>query len=152
MATLATRVTRAKWQRPNDPGFPCSPPVREPGTTQRPIPHPSSLILESHARCAGVFSLPPNPTRKTKRQTRRYLPLNNEFGVRFRPTGLRLSHEWRWKPGSTGCIVRLTKNIVVLLVAAIDGSVAGAGAPTLKPAAELPEIKELPNPFAFTDG
>src|SRR5947209_2674631 len=40
----------------------------------------------------------------------------------------------------------------VLIVAAFAGVLAGAGQTSRKPAGELAEIKELPNPFTFADG
>src|SRR5260370_35641553 len=42
--------------------------------------------------------------------------------------------------------------VAVLVLGAVACALAGAGQGARKPAAELPEIKELPNPFTFADG
>src|SRR5437870_4632615 len=42
--------------------------------------------------------------------------------------------------------------VAVVLLGAVVCTLEGAGQKSRKPAAELPEIKELPNPFTFADG
>jgi hypothetical protein len=48
--------------------------------------------------------------------------------------------------------MRTLHALAVVLVGAVACALAGAGQGTRKPASELPEIKELPNPFTFADG
>jgi endo-1,4-beta-xylanase len=48
--------------------------------------------------------------------------------------------------------MRLVRVLAILILSAGVWPVAGADKKAPKPAAELPEIKELPNPFTFSDG
>src|SRR5438034_139734 len=48
--------------------------------------------------------------------------------------------------------MRTVRFALVLVFCAAAGTMPGAGQDSRKPAGELPEIKELPDPFTFADG
>ena len=48
--------------------------------------------------------------------------------------------------------MRTVQVVAVLVCAALVCTLGGASQGKRKPAGELPEIKELPNPFTFADG